>query len=245
MKIGQIFRFLSLVMMLSGGIAIGQNLPQQNLSYEQFLQDCINFKKRGKVQEVWVVNFWASWHSNSLTNLTQLTALQQQYKNKPVRFIFVSTDKIPGNWQNALRRYKIAGEHVRISREADYDFIKRAFRHNSLPGIFWVNTSGQVQRLKDPRQLNDVLGAATNRLPNRPYYKGSSGVTTTTQPTVPPTTSTDSGSSSTGWTTYTVKSGDTLYRISRKFSVSVDDIKKWNQLSSNSISVGQNIKIKK
>ena len=36
-----------------------------------------------------------------------------------------------------------------------------------------------------------------------------------------------------------VKEGETLYRISRKYEVSVDDIKKWNELKTNSIDKGQ------
>ncbi|MGV6828668.1 MAG: glucosaminidase domain-containing protein [Flavobacteriales bacterium] len=42
---------------------------------------------------------------------------------------------------------------------------------------------------------------------------------------------------------YIVKKGDTLYSISRKYQLSVDDLKKLNNLSSNSISVGQVLKI--
>ena len=40
---------------------------------------------------------------------------------------------------------------------------------------------------------------------------------------------------------YTVKSGDSLWSISRKFGVSVDELKKVNNLSSNLLSIGQNL----
>jgi len=43
--------------------------------------------------------------------------------------------------------------------------------------------------------------------------------------------------------TYTVKKGDTLYSISRKFNISVDTLKKENRLKSNTISLGQELKI--
>ncbi len=45
--------------------------------------------------------------------------------------------------------------------------------------------------------------------------------------------------------TYTVVSGDTLYGISRKFGVSVDEIKSLNNLTSDSLSIGQILIIKK
>ena len=42
---------------------------------------------------------------------------------------------------------------------------------------------------------------------------------------------------------YKVVQGDTLYRIARKFNVSVDDLKTWNNLNSNLIRVGDFLKV--
>lgn len=47
----------------------------------------------------------------------------------------------------------------------------------------------------------------------------------------------------TTWVTYTVKSGDNLSVIAQKYGVSVSDIKKWNNLKSTKIYVGQKLKI--
>lgn len=44
--------------------------------------------------------------------------------------------------------------------------------------------------------------------------------------------------------TYKVVKGDTLYSISRRSGVAIDDIKKWNNLSNNTLSVGQTLKLK-
>jgi len=51
-----------------------------------------------------------------------------------------------------------------------------------------------------------------------------------------------SGSNTSG-TTYTVKKGDSLYSIAKKFNTTVDSIKKLNSLTSNNLSVGQKLKI--
>ena len=40
---------------------------------------------------------------------------------------------------------------------------------------------------------------------------------------------------------YTVKSGDSLYAIARKFNTTVDDIKRLNNLVSNNLSIGQKL----
>jgi len=44
-------------------------------------------------------------------------------------------------------------------------------------------------------------------------------------------------------TMYTVKQGDTLYDIARRYKVSVDQIKKWNGLRGNNLSIGQKLKV--
>lgn len=45
-------------------------------------------------------------------------------------------------------------------------------------------------------------------------------------------------------TYYTIQQGDTLYSLSKRFNISVNDLLKLNKLSDNTISIGQKIKIK-
>lgn len=45
--------------------------------------------------------------------------------------------------------------------------------------------------------------------------------------------------------THTVKKGETLSSISRKYGCTVNDLKKWNNLKGNGVKVGQKLKIKK
>ncbi len=42
---------------------------------------------------------------------------------------------------------------------------------------------------------------------------------------------------------YVVKAGDTLYSISKAYSVSVDDLKRWNYMYNNNIAVGQKLTV--
>jgi len=46
-------------------------------------------------------------------------------------------------------------------------------------------------------------------------------------------------------TQYIVRTGDTLYSISKKFNVTIQQLKDWNGLTDNSISIGQSLKVGK
>jgi membrane-bound lytic murein transglycosylase D len=45
--------------------------------------------------------------------------------------------------------------------------------------------------------------------------------------------------------THTVQQGETLFRISQRYGVPVDDLKKWNNLPDNTIKIGQKLLVTK
>jgi LysM repeat protein len=45
------------------------------------------------------------------------------------------------------------------------------------------------------------------------------------------------------WITHVVEQGETLFSITKKYEANIDDIKAWNALNSNNISVGQKLKV--
>lgn len=53
------------------------------------------------------------------------------------------------------------------------------------------------------------------------------------------------GSTSSGYKTHTVKKGETLSSIARKYGCTVAELKKWNNLKGSTVRVGQKLKIKK
>lgn len=55
----------------------------------------------------------------------------------------------------------------------------------------------------------------------------------------------DQPASSSGTITHTVQLKESLYGISKKYDVTVDDIKKWNNLTSNNLQIGQQLIISK
>lgn len=80
---------------------------------------------------------------------------------------------------------------------------------------FLDSTGDDVSQLKNNWQnLTEVVVKALAEYTNTPYDKGTSN-------------------------TYIVKSGDTLWSIARKYNITVNDLKKLNNLTSNSLRIGQ------
>ncbi|WP_411842160.1 glucosaminidase domain-containing protein [Salinicoccus sp. HZC-1] len=74
-------------------------------------------------------------------------------------------------------------------------------------------------------------------------YFGVAFKNTKSAPSAPPKPSLNKPSVS--GSTYTAKKGDTLWAISQAADVSVPDLKSWNNLKSNTISIGQKLRVKK
>lgn len=236
---------VSLVLLLCAPVFGQRIVSDTSLTYSAFLTQCTEFKSRAK-QEIWVVHFWASWNSPSLSVMDGLITARAMYQDKPVRFVGIAVDKNKALWLERLSQYNLAWEQMFLPDQDNYDFLRRAFKHNSLPGIFIVNTQGQIQRVRDINELIDMLKNITPSLPNRPYTSANPAPFTDarTQPTPgtppPKTQATPAASGS----TYTVKSGDTLFGIYKTTGVPVETIKKLNGMRDNSIRVGQVLKLK-
>lgn len=80
---------------------------------------------------------------------------------------------------------------------------------------------------------NPALGHAEAVAPSNPVMLSANGTVT---PVTPPATSANPAS-------YTVAKGDTLSGLARKYSVSVSDLRKWNDIQGSNLRVGQTLKL--
>ena len=75
-------------------------------------------------------------------------------------------------------------------------------------------------------------------------YRGGSSSSSSASSSNSSSSQTTSAASTSGASTYTVKSGDTLSGIAAKHGVTVANLKAWNNLTSSNIKVGQKLKVK-
>lgn len=234
----------------------GQYIPDTSLTYNTFLRQCQQFVQE-KPNQVWVVNFWASTNSRDLYAFSGLKRVYQTFQFKPVRFISVSVDKSKRSWLAAIDRARLPWEQLFLPSLQDYNFLRKAFKHNSTPAIYIVHTSGQIQRVLDPEELQFELEQITRDLPNGPYQPerpldvalGSDdddpfSIPDGTSPT-PTFPSDPSPTPSDQWLYHTVRKGENLFRIYKKYGVKVDELRAINNLPNDNIQVGQRLKIRR
>ncbi len=98
------------------------------------------------------------------------------------------------------------------------------------------------------------IGAIIKVPTDRPFNSSFTSVKTASPVTQPNTKSTQnttvntvasSSANSPEYTQYKVSAGETLYAISKRFQVKVDDIITWNNLKSNNLNAGQMLQIKR
>lgn len=110
----------------------------------------------------------------------------------------------------------------------DYYYILRETGNTEpiLVEYGFIDTPRDAQKLKN--NLNDYVEGVVKAIAEYTGYKY-----------YPPGNSSGSGTAN----TYTVQRGDTLYAIASKFNTTVDEIKRLNNLTNNTIQVGQVLKL--
>ncbi len=88
------------------------------------------------------------------------------------------------------------------------------------------------------RRYNVSVEAITNENPG-----SLEGISIGQELTIPVVTSDISSDISSDQVSHFVDIGETLYSISKKYAVSVDDLKRWNNLTSNELNVGQQLNV--
>lgn len=129
---------------------------------------------------------------------------------------------------------------LRIPYEKKTELAKGATRHEVRPGetMFSISRKYNV-RLSDIKKWNNLESTALNIGQKLVIYPGADDTNKNTAPAVPVAKATGEGD-----IVHTVSSSQTLYSISRKYNVSMTDIKKWNNLKDASLSIGQKLIIK-
>lgn len=107
----------------------------------------------------------------------------------------------------------------------------------------WNNLSGNQINLGQRLFVSAPGSAGTQQRPAQQPVPRPAPTPTQTQAPTPPPTIESSGDEEKVTITHRVGSGETLFSLSRRYGVSVNDIKEWNNLSSELVEIGQSLRI--
>ncbi|MEJ6950631.1 L,D-transpeptidase family protein [Natronospora cellulosivora (SeqCode)] len=126
-------------------------------------------------------------------------------------------------------------------------WLRFTYRQHGIHGTNQPQSIGQAVSLGCVRMYNNDVEELYDKVPDgtpiiiRNSFSGNPGNSTGNNPGKPGNSDRDDGS----YTIHTVQRGESLWVISRKYNVTITDIKRINNLSSDLIHPGQELKIPK
>ncbi len=135
-----------------------QGLPAANLNWERL---------KGKVV---VLEFWATWCGPCVAAIPHLNDLAEQFKDKPVVFISVSSEN-----EEVVRTF-LKNHPVRFTVGLDdYEALNKAFHVMGIPHAVIVDSTGHIAAIAHPTDikpanLEEVLAGKKCSLPLPELY---------------------------------------------------------------------------
>ncbi|TVT43476.1 TlpA family protein disulfide reductase [Hymenobacter setariae] len=105
---------------------------------------------RGKVV---YLDFWASWCSPCLAEMPASNALRQQFASRDVVFVYVSLDRQPAAWQQAVAARQLASPNS-VHLRADQEFaspVAQTYGVQSIPSYWLIGRDGRLIQKDAPR----------------------------------------------------------------------------------------------
>lgn len=110
-------------------------------------------------EEIWVIDFWASWCGPCIRSMPHMKELHTKYKDQGVRFISVSWDRKEANWRRMLDRLQLPWQQIIVPR-GEEDYLNTQFPHKGIPTAFVIYKDGKSKKVNDVYNLEKVIAKA-------------------------------------------------------------------------------------
>jgi uncharacterized protein (TIGR03435 family) len=135
-----------------------QGTPAKDFSWD---------KLKGKVV---VLEFWATWCGPCVQAIPHLNALAEQFKDKPVVFISVSSEN-----EDVIRLFLKSHPLKSSVTQDDFEALNKAFHVAGIPHTVIVDASGHIAAITHPEHiktehLDEILAGKKSSLPEPDVY---------------------------------------------------------------------------
>ncbi len=153
---------------------------------------------------------------------------------------------LKGNTKN-LATYPVAiGKPETPTPIGDFQIINMMKNPGGVLGTRWMQFTGRMHGIhgtNQPESIGKAVSLGCVRMYNHDVEKLYSQVNTGTKVIIRNIISSDENNKTDNYFIYTVNRGDSLWKISRKYSVSIEEIKRLNNLKNTTIYPGQQLRI--
>lgn len=132
--------FLVLLSLFSGFGLRAQSPAEMTL--DEFKAGALKAKN-----EIWVVDFWASWCRPCIAEIPEVKEIQKRQPGAKVRFISISHDEEEADWRYAMEKLKMPWTQILIPDPSAPDaFLDKNFPHQAIPSMWIILPNGKVKR---------------------------------------------------------------------------------------------------
>jgi thiol-disulfide isomerase/thioredoxin len=151
---------VGLVLLLVSQFGYSQGLeytPDLSLRMTEFQEKVLQPK-----EEIWVLDFWATWCGPCIVAVPHMKTLQKRYADKSVRFISLSWDQSEAKWQSGLMRLQMPWQHLWIHPDL-IPWFDDHFPHKGIPTAFVIPRDGKFKRVNDVYLLDKAIDKALKK----------------------------------------------------------------------------------
>lgn len=112
-------------------------VENQQISFEEIIK-----QQNGKLT---LLEVWASWCPDCIKGFPKLYSLQKQYPN--LNFVFISLDKTPEDWKQAIEKYNLKGNHFYIQQKMK-DSFGTSISLDWIPRYILIGENGNIINFK-------------------------------------------------------------------------------------------------
>jgi thiol-disulfide isomerase/thioredoxin len=146
---------LLLLLVMQFGYSQGADYtPDFSISMDNFQAKALQAK-----EEVWVLDFWATWCGPCIVAVPHMKELHKKFAGQPVRFISLSWDQAESKWRAGLQRLQMPWNHLWINPDL-IPWFDQHFPHKGIPTAFVIRRNGKFKRVNDVYLLEKAIQKA-------------------------------------------------------------------------------------